>query len=392
MANSAHSHAKRSSRAPGAAKPASARQGASRASDAKPLTQGSAASGAKATAPRSATNGMKTSVANGTNGTNGAKATTQSGRLAAIRERAGQGAPQNRRSSQWRRGQQKPWYQGAGAIWATVGLVLAAVLVFFLVARNGAGDAYYTRVSSTVFNEVTQVNPTVLNKVGSGGISQPLDAAPANTALLKDASGKPLVLYIGAEYCPYCAAERWSLIVALSRFGTFSNLHTMVSGDTESDTTINNLQTFTFRGATYTSPYLAFQSVELQDRTGTGTLETPSDAQSRVFNLYDFPPYVASSSSGGGIPFASIGNQYFVHSAGYLPQVITSATREEIAGNLSNPNNPVTQSIEGNANFLTAAICKITNNQPASVCTADPSPTVKNIIPTLQAQLPAPTK
>src|SRR5215471_17073708 len=32
--------------------------------------------------------------------------------------------------------------------------------------------------------------------------------------------GKPEMLYIGAEYCPYCAAMRWSMAVALSRFGT----------------------------------------------------------------------------------------------------------------------------------------------------------------------------
>jgi Domain of unknown function (DUF929) len=38
------------------------------------------------------------------------------------------------------------------------------------------------------------------------------------------ASGKPEVLYTGAGFCPYCAAVRWPLIVALSRFGTFSGL------------------------------------------------------------------------------------------------------------------------------------------------------------------------
>ena len=36
--------------------------------------------------------------------------------------------------------------------------------------------------------------------------------------------GKPEVLYVGTEFCPYCAAESWSLIVALSRFGQFSGL------------------------------------------------------------------------------------------------------------------------------------------------------------------------
>ena len=42
-------------------------------------------------------------------------------------------------------------------------------------------------------------------------------------------NNKPEILYIGAEYCPFCAAQRWSMIIALSRFGTFSNLHFMTS-------------------------------------------------------------------------------------------------------------------------------------------------------------------
>ncbi len=37
-----------------------------------------------------------------------------------------------------------------------------------------------------------------------------------------DRRGKPEVLFVGAEFCPFCAAERWPLIVALSRFGHFS--------------------------------------------------------------------------------------------------------------------------------------------------------------------------
>ncbi len=50
--------------------------------------------------------------------------------------------------------------------------------------------------------------------------------------LVKD--GKPEVLYIGA-YCPFCAAERWAAIVALSRFGTFSVLRTVHSSSTDVD-------------------------------------------------------------------------------------------------------------------------------------------------------------
>src|SRR5207302_7512423 len=76
---------------------------------------------------------------------------------------------------------------------------------------------------------------------------------------LRDPTGKPQILYIGAEYCPFCAAERWSLIVALSRFGTFQHLQLTTSSASD---LYPNTSTFTFYRSAYTSPYLDFQSVE----------------------------------------------------------------------------------------------------------------------------------
>ena len=76
--------------------------------------------------------------------------------------------------------------------------------------------------------------------------------------------GKPGIFYSGAEYCPYCAAQRWPLVVALSRFGTWSNLSQTVSG--ASSGPFPETPTFSFYGSTYTSPYLAFQSVETADQ------------------------------------------------------------------------------------------------------------------------------
>jgi len=43
---------------------------------------------------------------------------------------------------------------------------------------------------------------------------------------------------------------------------------------------------------------------------------------------------------------------------------------------MNDPNNSVTQSIVANANFLTAAICQMTDNKPANVCTAAPIPSI----------------
>jgi hypothetical protein len=41
----------------------------------------------------------------------------------------------------------------------------------------------------------------------------------------------------------------------------------------------------------------------------------------------------------------------------------------DVAARLSNPNAPSTQGIVGTATYLTAAICAVTGQKPASVCT-----------------------
>ena len=53
----------------------------------------------------------------------------------------------------------------------------------------------------------------------------------------------PVVFFYGAEFAPYAAVQRWPLILALSRFGTFNQLGLMQSSAT---TAFANLSTFTF--------------------------------------------------------------------------------------------------------------------------------------------------
>ncbi len=40
---------------------------------------------------------------------------------------------------------------------------------------------------------------------------------------------------MGAEYCPFCAAQRWAMVNAFSRFGTFTGLTTTHSSSTDTD-------------------------------------------------------------------------------------------------------------------------------------------------------------
>jgi hypothetical protein len=168
------------------------------------------------------------------------------------------------------------------------------------------------------------------------------------------------------------------MIVALSRFGTFSGLHTIHSaaangaGQTEPDP---NTPTWTFANAKYTSQYLTFTPVELQTNvpdssTGSYTnLQTPTKAQQALLTKYDAPPYIESSQA-GAIPFIDFGNKYVSIGTPYDPGVLAGLSWATIAADLHNPNSAVTQAVGGTANHITAAICKMTGNQPASACTA----------------------
>jgi hypothetical protein len=56
--------------------------------------------------------------------------------------------------------------------------------------------------------------------------------------------------------------------------------------------------------------------------------------------------------------------------------VLEQQTWSQIAATLRNPRNMTGQAILGTANYITAAICRLTGDQPASICTA----TVKSLL------------
>jgi thiol-disulfide isomerase/thioredoxin len=266
----------------------------------------------------------------------------------------------------------------SGSVVAVLAIVLAFVVIKLnsTPALDNSPNGPTGAALASVVSGVTSVPASTLDKVGTG--SGAVTAKPTTiSGSALTANGKPEVLYMGAEYCPFCAAERWAMIVALNRFGTFSGLATVHSaaangaGQAEPDP---NTPTWTFVHATYTSKYLTFTPVELQtnipDRsTGTYTnLQTPTSAQEALINKYD-------SSSGGAIPFVDFGNKYVIAGASYNPGVLSGLSWATIAADLSNPSSPVAQAVDGTANYITAALCQLTGNQPASACTA----TVKSL-------------
>ena len=263
-----------------------------------------------------------------------------------------------------------------------VGLVLVALVTLVVVKTTGgranalpaaskvasgssrAGADNGTSVlPAGVLSAVTSISSTTLAAIGDpSGVSAPT-ATPKKSAALDASNGKPEILYVGAEFCPYCAAERWALVVALSRFGTFSGLRATHSaaGDIYPDT-----KTFSFYGSTYTSASFDFVPVEEQtnqlvDGTYT-TLQTPTPSEEALLAKYDTTPY---TSEPGSIPFLDIANKFVSIGASYTPQVLQGLSMSAIAEQLNDKNSPVAIGIDGTANQITAAITAATGAQPA---------------------------
>ena len=268
-------------------------------------------------------------------------------------------------------------------------VVIVVVVVFVVIAANKPSSTTSGKSSangptgaalSKVVADTTSVPASTLATVGAGSVTTP-PSSVNGTALTS--GGKPEMLYIGAEYCPYCAFERWGMVVALSRFGTFKGLSTTHSSSTD---VYPNTPTWTFYKSTYTSKYVAFSPVEettnqlASNGQGYVPLQSPTAAQAALISKYDAPPYVPSADK-GAIPFVYIGGKYLISGASALPSVLSGKSWASIASSLKDPSSAVAKAVDGTANYITAAICKTTNDQPSSVCTSS--------VTALQSKMPA---
>ncbi|MET9022674.1 DUF929 family protein [Actinopolymorpha sp. NPDC004070] len=248
-----------------------------------------------------------------------------------------------------------------GAAVAVVLVVIAAIVGIYL-TRGGGGSTQQAGGSGaqpSVEKAVASVPATTLAAVGKGSVKQWPQAVKAKPVT---EGGKPKVLYVGAEYCPYCAAERWSMVVALSRFGSFANLGTTHSA---SQDVYPNTATFSFHGASYSSRYLSFVGRELTTNQRSGNGYTPLD------KLTPAEQKQIDQVTGGGqlsFPTVDFGGRYLVSGAQYDPSVLQGKTMAEIASALKDPNDPIAKAVDGSANTITATLCKLTGNQPGNVC------------------------
>lgn len=233
---------------------------------------------------------------------------------------------------------------------------------------SGASDADVVHAASTV-------PLAVLDQVGLGSdlsaqVSPPMKILSGSRPLTL--AGKPEILYEGAEFCPYCAAQRWAIVVALSEVGRFSNLRTISSKS--SPEVYPDTPTFTFYKSTYESPYVSFVAVEEETRSET-PLQSPTPEESKLFSEYEKSPYLQKGEI-PGIPFVDLGNRYLIIGPSYSPGYLHSASGDTapplpigtVAGGLSMASTSIAKVVDGTANYILGGICWMTNNRPVKVC------------------------
>jgi hypothetical protein len=256
-------------------------------------------------------------------------------------------------------------------------IILAIVLVAALIVvrnhlnqSNGTSDVEtITPAPSSLVTAITHVPASITSAVGVTSPDSPTTppTATGNPSLWQstvNGGARPVVFFYGAEFAPYAAAERWPVIVALSRFGTFGSLGLMQSS---SSVAFSDTASFTFWHARYSSVWVDLQTDERYsslDPTGARymSLQTPTPRQAASVAVYD--------KSTSTFPLLDIANHYVLVGSSFTPSVLAGLTQSQIATDLTIPAGPVAQAILSAANEITAAICTVTGQRPTAVCSA----------------------
>ena len=246
-----------------------------------------------------------------------------------------------------------------GAVTAVLAVVVALVAVK-LTSAPARLVATESAASSVIARQVTTVPAAVLTRVSPGQEITPLQTVTPYGPPLT-IGGKPAIVFVSEESCPFCAAERWSLTVALSHFGTWSHLGSTTSSATD---VYPSTATLSFRTAVYHSTELTLRTTELADNAGH-PLQAQTPLDTRLIAAFDVPPYVNSADQSGAVPFLDIANRYILAGAQYTPQVLAGLSATQIASQLGNPSSPVAQAIDGSAQVIIAAINQVLHDKTA---------------------------
>jgi thiol-disulfide isomerase/thioredoxin len=268
-------------------------------------------------------------------------------------------APSRGRQAAYQRQQQQKRLAIGGV---ALVVVVIAVLVVVAVTRSGSSGTASAAAAAdpSVVAQIVKVTPATMAAQAKADTSDHITYPTATGAALLTASGKPKVVYIGADYCPYCGGERWAMAMALSKFGTFSHLEEVTSDSTD---TVASIPSFSFYMSSYSSKYLVFDPTETETVSGA-KLQSISAANQALFTKYD---------SGGSIPFLDIGGKWTVVGASYDDSAMQHLSHATVAAAASSGGTKYGADIQAVAGIITSRLCNLTGGQPGSVCKYFPS-------------------
>jgi len=109
-------------------------------------------------------------------------------------------------------------------------------------------------------------------------------------------NNKLTIVYVGGEFCPFCAMERWAIVMALQNYGNFTGLQTITSAE-------DHIPTYTFVGSTYTSSQIDFEPAEVSNNVypNPSPLQSMNALQNQLFSKYSPQGYFPFISIGGSI-------------------------------------------------------------------------------------------
>ena len=245
------------------------------------------------------------------------------------------------------------------AVSVGVAVVVVAVVVVLGLSSGKASAAPRTPRSDVDSQHLQSVPISTLveaaNKVTNLNAPSALTGAPLTSG------GKPQMLYIGAEFCPICATERWPMMVALSHFGTFTDVKQTSSAVSDGD-----IPTLSFYGSSFDSPDLVFTPVETLTNQPQGNtykrLQTPTPAQAALW----------SKDLGGQLtfPYINIGGKYMLNTSQFPDTVLEGASFSQIMSDVGDNSTTIGLNIDAAAGALVKYVCNTTGDKPAATCSA----------------------
>ena len=242
--------------------------------------------------------------------------------------------------------------------WAALALTIVVVAGIAIGALTGGDDSGASAPAAAAATASSGGTTAAAGGSSNAGIRL---IRRVSTTPLQD-GGKPVLFFMGAHFCPFCASERWAFVKATSRFGTWTGLRPLKSADGDG---FGRLATYDFVHATYRSSVFKLRHKEVATVSG-GRLQQLDGFESALVNAYNprgSIPFIAAGSNGG---------QYTVELP-YSPSLLKGQSFDGLRRAIAaNDDTPVVRAINDEADAITALMCRLGGGHPASVCKAKP--------------------